>query len=293
MANNPLLNQPRPSVNAFALFMLNLLMWGSCSANAVLVVNSWITTTETTPDHHNLGYGILFIILFFLSYKAAKKLTAKRDAWDALHRTKDKKSKTSIVVDDLFYLAYVWGDTHRPLTYTYVCANGTCYQVHPTAEGIVRTIENIIGATCEVTLLEREKQAQLIDLSVLHPSPASRKERSVIVNNNRDSASGEGMVKAKYTGQFPALADEQRDFLQGAKQSGSLKELAANDFTLNTSGGTWEMIAGNRSLNLTFYLEVNSVCIPVTIQQFQQVRAGDWIRYSANFFSGTSEVVLL
>lgn len=273
--------------------MLNLLMWGSCSANAVLVINSWITRTETTPDHHNLGYGILFIILFFLSYKAAKKLTAKRDSWDALHRTKDKKSKTSIVVDDLFYLAYVWGDTHRPLTYTYVCANGTCYQVHPTAEGIVQATENIVGATCEVTLLEREKQAQLIDISVMHPSPVSLKDRSVIVDSDRNSASGEGRVKAKYTGQFPALADEQRDFLQGAKQSGSLKELAANGFTLNTSGGIWEMIAGNRSLKLTFYLEINSVCIPVTIQQFQQVCAGDWIWYSANFFSGTSEVVLL
>jgi hypothetical protein len=293
MANNPLLNQPRPSVNSFALFILNLLIWGSCSTNAIIVINSWITSTETTSDYHNVGYGILSIVIFFLSYGAAKKLTAKRDAWDALHRTKDKKSNTTIVVDDLFYLAYVWGDTHRPLTYTYVCANGTCYQVHPTAEGIVQATENIVGATCEVTVLEREKQTQLIDFSVIHPSPVSSEERSVIVTSNRNSSSGEGVVKAKYTGQFPALKAEQRDFLQGAKQSGSLKELAANDFALNTSGDIWEMIVGNRSLQLTFYLEINSVCIPVTIQQFKQVRTGDWIRYSTNFFSGTSEFVLL
>jgi hypothetical protein len=293
MTNNPLLNQQRPHVNSFALFILNLLIWGSCSANAILVVNSWISRTENTPDHHNMTYVIFFIAVFFLSFGIARKLTAKRDSWDALHRTGDQKRKALMVVDDLFYLAYVWGDRHIPITYTYVCASGKPYQVHPTAEAIIKAADNTIGASSEATLLERGEQVQIIDWKVMQPSQATLKERVALVNRNRNAPSGEGIVRAKYTGEFPAILDEQKYFLRDARQSVSLKEMAANDFTLNISGDTWEMIAGKRLRKLTFYLEVNEVRIPVTNQQFKQVRAGDWIRYHANFFSGASDVELL
>ncbi len=240
-----------------------------------------------------MTYVIFFIAVFFLSYGIAKKLTTRRDSWDALHRTGDQKRKAIVVVDDLFYLAYVWGGRHIPLTYTYVCASGKLYQVHPTAEAILKSADNMIGTTCEVTLLEGRKHVQIIDWKVMQPSQTTLKERTVIVNSNRDAPSGEGIVKAKYTGEFPAILDEQKDFLHGTRQSISLKESAAHDFILNMSGDNWEMIAGKRLRKLTFYLEVNEVRIPVTDQQFKQVRAGDWIRYHANFFSGASEVELL
>jgi hypothetical protein len=287
MANTSLGGQSRPSVNPVLIFLLNLLAWGSCSANLALAVHGCLTRTETTSDYSNMGYVIILLVVFGVSYWAIQKLSAKHIAWEAIQKMTQKRNAT-IHVDDLFYVAYEWGDVHIPLTFAHVLSNQTVYTVHPTVEAGLPKGSQVSGIW-KVTLADDQLQTKIIDWKVVLTA-ASKSPARLTTNASRDGTWIEGVVDVKYMGLFPEGPDQQQKFLRKASRNVSLKEQAARDYSVKVHDDSVELFKGNDLLKSTFYLKINEIRIPVNAGQFRKIRIGDLIRYRINLHNKQSEV---
>jgi hypothetical protein len=225
-------------------------------------------------------------VVFGVSYWAIQKLSAKRIAWEAIQKMTQKRN-ANIQVDDLFYVAYEWGDVHIPLTVAHVLSNQTVYPVHTTVEaGLPKGAQ--VSGTWEVTLADDQLQTQIIDWKVV--STAASKSSTRLTTNARDSKWTEGVVDVKYMGLFPEGSDQQQKFLRKASRSISLKEQASRDYSVKVNDDSVELFKGNDLVKSTFYLEINEIRIPVTAGLFRKIRTGDLIRYKINLHTRLSEV---